>query len=116
MLKAILILPFNVLISIPLLILYFSDFEPIEIKNIVIFSVYTICKWINTDDLDHETFCPSRQRLSGSLEPDKQTHHCRTLCLCQKSDVARCLFIFGRRMFNVSKLAIILLSADFHWN
>ena len=34
MLKAILILPFNVLISIPLLILYFSGFETIEIKNI----------------------------------------------------------------------------------
>ena len=34
MLKAILILPFNVLISIPLLFLYFSGFEPIEIKNI----------------------------------------------------------------------------------
>lgn len=34
MLKAILILPFNVLISIPLLILYFSGFEIIGINNI----------------------------------------------------------------------------------
>lgn len=34
MLKAILILPFNVLISIPLLVLYFSDFELIGVNNI----------------------------------------------------------------------------------
>ena len=42
MLKAILILPFNVLISIPLLILYFSGFEPIEIKNIFLLFLASI--------------------------------------------------------------------------
>lgn len=39
MLKAILILPFNVLISIPLLILYFSSFEIIGGKNIFLLSL-----------------------------------------------------------------------------
>lgn len=42
MLKAILILPFNVLVSIPLLILYFSGFKIIGTKNILLLSLMPI--------------------------------------------------------------------------
>lgn len=116
MLKAILILPFNVLITIPLFILYFNGFEIIGTKNIFLLFL-TPMLFISGLTLMFWTMKLFAQVGKGSPAPWDPINKLIThgpYAYVRNPHAPRCFFVLGRRMPIVPKPAFNLLSAYFY--